>query len=113
MALIRIAFRYLRNEVLVLPTRVIAVLFVLMLIIMPLITNDMYILRILTIASIFSIYAASWDLLSGFVGQVSFGHALFFGVAAYTTALLNLRLGLSPLNFSRQRARSWSAKRST
>jgi branched-chain amino acid transport system permease protein len=97
MAFIRIAFRYLRNEVLVLPTRVIAILFVLMLIIMPLITNDMYILRILTIAAIFSIYAASWDLLSGFVGQVSFGHALFFGVAAYTTALLNLRLGLSPL----------------
>lgn len=91
------ALRYVRNEVLVLPTRVIAVLFVLMLLIMPLVTNDMYILRILTIAAIFSIYAASWDLLSGFVGQVSFGHALFFGVAAYTTALLNLRLGLSPL----------------
>ncbi len=97
MTAIRMALRYVRNEVLVLPTRVIAVLFVLMLLIMPLVTNDMYILRILTIAAIFSIYAASWDLLSGFVGQVSFGHALFFGVAAYTTALLNLRLGLSPL----------------
>jgi branched-chain amino acid transport system permease protein len=97
MTAIRMAFRYVRNEVLVLPTRVIAVLFVLMLLLMPLITNDMYILRILAIAAIFSIYAASWDLLSGFVGQVSFGHALFFGVAAYTTALLNLRLGLSPI----------------
>jgi branched-chain amino acid transport system permease protein len=97
MTAIRMAFRYVRNEVLVLPTRVIAVLFVLMLLLMPLITNDMYILRILAIAAIFSIYAASWDLLSGFVGQISFGHALFFGVAAYTTALLNLRLGLSPL----------------
>jgi len=97
MTAIRMALRYVRNEVLVLPTRVIAVLFVLALIFMPLITKDMYILRILTIAAIFSIYAASWDLLSGFVGQVSFGHALFFGVAAYTTALLNLRLGLSPL----------------
>lgn len=97
MAVIRMAARYVRNEVLVLPTRVIAVLFVLALIFMPLITKDMYIMRILTIAAIFSIYAASWDLLSGFVGQVSFGHALFFGVAAYTTALLNLRLDLPPL----------------
>ncbi len=97
MAVVRLALRYIRNEVLVLPTRVIAVLFVLTLLLLPLITKDMYILRIMTIAAIFSIYAASWDLLSGYVGQVSFGHALFFGVAAYTTALLNLRLGLSPL----------------
>jgi branched-chain amino acid transport system permease protein len=97
MTAIRMAFRYVRNEVMVLPTKVIAVLFVLLLLLMPLITNDMYILRIIAIAAIFSIYAASWDLLSGFVGQISFGHALFFGVAAYTTALLNLRLGLSPL----------------
>ncbi len=97
MTAIRMSLRYLRNEVFVLPTRVIALLFVLMLIFMPLITKDMYIIRILIIASIFSIYAASWDLLSGFVGQVSFGHALFFGVAAYTTALLNLRLGLPPI----------------
>jgi len=94
---IGIALRYFRNEILVLPTRLIAVLFVLLLIFLPLLTRDMYILRILSIAAIFSIYAASWDLLSGYVGQVNFGHAFFFGVAAYTTALLNLRLGLSPL----------------
>ncbi len=97
MAVIQIALRYIRNEVLVLPTRVIAVVFVLTLLLLPILTQDMYILRILAIASIFAIFAASWDLLSGFVGQVSFGHALFFGVAAYTTALLNLRLGWSPL----------------
>lgn len=97
MTFVRMALRYIRNEVLVLPTRVIAILFVIMLLLLPILTQDMYILRILAIASIFAIFAASWDLLSGFVGQVSFGHALFFGVAAYTTALLNLRLGWSPL----------------
>jgi branched-chain amino acid transport system permease protein len=47
-------------------------------------------------ACIFAIFAASWDLLSGFTGQISFGHALFFGVAAYTSALLNLNIGLPP-----------------
>ncbi len=97
MAVLRMALRYVRNEVLVLPTRVIAVLFIILLLTLPLLTQDMYILRILAIAAIFSIFAASWDLLSGFVGQISFGHALFFGVAAYTSALLNLRLGLPPL----------------
>jgi branched-chain amino acid transport system permease protein len=97
MAVIKMALRYVRNEIMVLPTRVIAIVFILALLLMPLLTNDMYVLRILAIASIFAIFAASWDLLSGYVGQVSFGHALFFGVAAYTTALLNLRLGWPPI----------------
>jgi len=53
-------------------------------------------LRILILASIFAIFAASWDLLSGFTGQMNFGHALFFGVGAYGAALLNLHLHLPP-----------------
>jgi len=48
------------------------------------------------LASIFAILAASWDLLSGFTGQMNFGHALFFGVGAYTAALLNLHFHLPP-----------------
>jgi branched-chain amino acid transport system permease protein len=49
-----------------------------------------------TFASIFAIFAVSWDLLSGYTGLVNFGHALFFGVAAYTTALLYKFLGWQP-----------------
>jgi branched-chain amino acid transport system permease protein len=67
------------------------------LLLLPLLTTDTYLLRIITMAAIFAIYAASWDLLVGFAGQVSLGHSLFFGVSAYAAALLNLRLGLSPL----------------
>jgi branched-chain amino acid transport system permease protein len=53
-------------------------------------------MRILTMTCIFAIFAASWDLLAGYTGQVNFGHALFFGAGAYTSALLSLKLGLSP-----------------
>jgi len=60
------------------------------------VTQDPYLLRILILTSIFAIFAASWDLLSGFTGQMNFGHALFFGVAAYTAALLNLHAHLPP-----------------
>ena len=63
---------------------------------MPLLTSDLYLLRILILASIFAIFAASWDLLSGFTGQVNFGHALFFGVGAYGAAMLNQKLRLPP-----------------
>ena len=38
------------------------------------------------LAMIYSIFAASWDLLSGVTGQVSFGHAAFFGIGGYACA---------------------------
>jgi len=38
----------------------------------------------------------AWNLLSGFGGQFSFGHAAFFGLGAYTSSLLWLHLGISP-----------------
>ena len=42
-------------------------------------------------AMIFSIFAASWDLLCGVTGQVSFGHAAFFGIGGYACgALINI-----------------------
>jgi branched-chain amino acid transport system permease protein len=37
--------------------------------------------------------ASSWNLVSGYTGYVSFGHAAFFGLGAYTAALLMTRLG--------------------
>jgi len=95
-AYLRRGYRGLKGEVLVLPSRTIVLLFCLTLFLLPLITAHPYYLRILIMASIFALFAASWDLLSGFTGQISFGHALFFGVAAYTSALLNLNIGLPP-----------------
>jgi branched-chain amino acid transport system permease protein len=85
-----------KGEVLVLPSRVVVLLFFLVLLLLPVATQDPYLLRILILTSIFAIFAASWDLLSGFTGQMNFGHALFFGVAAYTAALLNLHAHLPP-----------------
>jgi branched-chain amino acid transport system permease protein len=70
--------------------------FFLLLFIIPAITQDPYILRTLIFANMYVIFAVSWDLLSGYTGQINFGHALFFGVAAYTSALLNINLGWDP-----------------
>ncbi len=41
-----------------------------------------------TLALIFAIFAASWDLLTGISGQISFGHAIFFGISGYLCAYL-------------------------
>lgn len=85
-----------KGEVLVLPSRIAVLIFVLAALSLPLVTQDPYLLRILIFTAIFALLAASWDLLSGFTGQMNFGHALFFGVAAYCTALLNIRLDFPP-----------------
>ncbi|HDQ05083.1 MAG TPA: branched-chain amino acid ABC transporter permease [Deltaproteobacteria bacterium] len=93
---LRKLFAVIKNEVLVLPSRVAVVLFFLFILLLPLLTDDIYILRIFTMACIFAIFAASWDLLSGFTGQINFGHALFFGVGAYGAALFNLHFNVPP-----------------
>jgi branched-chain amino acid transport system permease protein len=85
-----------RGEVLILPSRVAVFVFALGLLLLPLFTQDPYLLRILILTSVFAILTASWDLLSGFTGQMNFGHALFFGVAAYVAALLNLNINVPP-----------------
>lgn len=54
-------------------------------------------LRQLTAALFLGMFAMSWDYVSGYTGQLSFGHSMFFGIGGYTAAVLNLELGVSPL----------------
>src|SRR5438552_3305013 len=63
---------------------------------LPAVYGDPYVMRILTMSCLFAIFAASWDLLAGYTGQVNFGHALLFGAGAYTSALVSLKLGVTP-----------------
>ena len=44
----------------------------------------------------FGYLGACWNILGGYGGQFSFGHAAFFGIGAYTSTLLFLHLGLTP-----------------
>jgi len=86
----------LTNEILVLPSRTLALAWAIGLLVLPALYADAYVLRILTMTCLFAIFAASWDLLAGYTGQVNFGHALFFGAGAYTSGLMSLKLGISP-----------------
>jgi branched-chain amino acid transport system permease protein len=85
-----------RLSVLPVPGRLIAIVFFVALFVGPLIVEKRVVTSGLTYASIFAIFAVSWDVLSGYTGLVNFGHALFFGVGAYGTALLNQYLGWQP-----------------
>ena len=96
MYLLRRAWAELRDEVLALPSRTLVLAWVVALLALPAVYGDPYVMRILTMSCLFAIFAASWDLLAGYTGQVNFGHALFFGAGAYTSALVSLKLGVTP-----------------
>jgi len=63
---------------------------------LPFMTSNAYVLDTGILAFTYGILAASWDLLSGYTGQLSFGHAGFFAIGAYAAGILTLRIGLSP-----------------
>ncbi|MDH4189097.1 MAG: branched-chain amino acid ABC transporter permease [Betaproteobacteria bacterium] len=86
----------LKNEVFVLPSRSLVLAWVATILLLPVIYPDPYILRVAVLTCLFAVFAASWDLLAGYAGQVNFGHALFFGAGAYGSAMLSQKLGLSP-----------------
>jgi len=66
------------------------------LLVLPFVVPNQYWVHVLTIGVVFAILAASWDLLYGVAGILSFGHAAFFGLGAYAATLVNLRWGVNP-----------------
>jgi branched-chain amino acid transport system permease protein len=58
---------------------------------LPLWLSSAYHLHVAIMAGIFGVLALSLNLLLGFTGQLSLGHAAFFGIGAYTSALLTLK----------------------
>jgi ABC-type branched-subunit amino acid transport system ATPase component/ABC-type branched-subunit amino acid transport system permease subunit len=59
------------------------------------VTNSYYQLM-MTLVLVWASFGLSWNVLSGYTGLVSFGHAAFFGIGAYTTALGQIHFDLSP-----------------
>ena len=55
---------------------------------------DTYTMRILNLAVIFGVAVLGLQLIVGYTGQFSFGHAAFFGIGAYASALLTMKLNL-------------------
>jgi len=67
-----------------------------LLFIVPLLTQNAFYLEIMVLAMIYSIFAASWDFLAGFTGQVSFGHAIFLGISGYGVSAMLVEYSFSP-----------------
>lgn len=54
-----------------------------------------FVLSVVTLTLIFMATSLGWNVISGFGGQISFGHSIFFGLGAYTSAILQTHYGIN------------------
>ncbi len=66
------------------------------LLVYPLVFTGPFPRHLMILVMLFGLLGTAWNLLGGFTGQVSLGHAVFFGAGAYTSTLLAAHAGLSP-----------------
>ncbi|HSE94985.1 MAG TPA: branched-chain amino acid ABC transporter permease, partial [Methylomirabilota bacterium] len=57
---------------------------------------DSYMVTVLIFVFFYAYLGQAWNILGGYGGQLSAGHAAFVGIGAYTTTLLAMHLALSP-----------------
>jgi branched-chain amino acid transport system permease protein len=59
-------------------------------------TLGVYNQHVLIVCLFYTMMAASWNLIAGYTGQISFGHAAFAGIGAYVSGILAAKAGLNP-----------------
>ena len=64
--------------------------------VIPIFVRDAYFLDTLVLILLWGALSAAWNIAGGYAGQVSIGHAAFFGIGAYSAALLEARFHQSP-----------------
>ena len=68
----------------------------LVLVAFPLVFDSPFLHHVMIILFMYALMAQSWNILAGFCGQISLGHATFFGIGAYSTGYLFFAYQLSP-----------------
>src|SRR5256712_10966057 len=66
------------------------------LVVLPLVVDNIYYQHVLIICLVYVVLGHAWNLVGGYAGQWSLGHAAFFGLGAYTSTLLLLRMNVTP-----------------
>ncbi|MFI5014013.1 MAG: branched-chain amino acid ABC transporter permease [Hyphomicrobiales bacterium] len=64
--------------------------------VLPLRVQDVYLQNMLVLTLMYAALSQSWNILGGYCGQISLGHAIYFGLGAYTSTLLYTHAGLTP-----------------
>jgi branched-chain amino acid transport system permease protein len=63
---------------------------------LPVVVRNSFFIHVAILILMWTLLGAAWNVLGGFAGQVSFGHAALFGIGSYVTIILYLKAGLAP-----------------
>jgi len=66
------------------------------LVIFPLVVTKPFPRHVMIMIFLYAMLAQAWNVLAGYCGQISLGHAVFFGAGAYTSTVLVTRFGVTP-----------------
>ena len=62
----------------------------------PVFVRGIFPLHVFIMVYLYTIFGISWNILSGYAGQISLGHSVFVGIGGYTSSVLFVRYGISP-----------------
>jgi branched-chain amino acid transport system permease protein len=63
---------------------------------LPSFLSNQFLVFMLILICLWGLLAEAWNIIGGFAGQLSLGHAAYFGIGAYTSTLLFINYGISP-----------------
>ena len=63
--------------------------------VLPLVVQSNFVMNFLVMTLMFALLGQGWNVLGGYAGQFSFGHAVFFGTGAYVTAIAQVEFGVN------------------
>ena len=76
--------------------KAISIALLVVLALVPVISPELFYVDFMLLLYMYAIIAVGWNIIGGYTGYYSFGHTSFFGLGAYTTAILVTKLGVSP-----------------
>jgi len=76
--------------------KVVAVVIFIILALVPVFSPELFYVDFMLLLYMYAVIAAGWNIIGGYTGYYCFGHTAFFGLGAYTTAILVTKLGVSP-----------------
>ena len=78
------------------PRGYVAMLALAVLLVLPLATRSPFVIHLAIQVCVFAGLASAWNIVGGFAGQLSLGHAVFYGIGSYAAGLLAAHFGISP-----------------
>lgn len=83
-------------EVTMKKNRLLPIIIFIIMLILPIFVKNKFAQSIVILVMLYSAAGTGWNILGGYAGQISFGHAVFYSVGAYAPIVMNLKFGMNP-----------------